>query len=459
MGISLDGLASGLDTTKLIDALMDVEAIPRTLLQTKIADKGVVVRNLQSLNTSLQDLLTQATKAAKDGSLTVFTTKSSSDAIRVTAGPEASPLATGVVVDRLATSHSVVTAASTTWPDAPPVLTIVGADGTKKEITAASSSMQDVAKAITAAGAGVTATTVAAGRNADGEPTFRLQLIATETGSAGAFQVYRGGVTAVGAGTATDLAAEPGAAIVTTGTDAQVRLWAGTTAEQVVTSSSNSFTALMPGVDITVSKTSAEPVTITVAPDAGAAAKTAGDFVNRIAAILSGIDKGSTATPGGPGEDTTLGVFTGDSTVRALRRALADAVQHPVDGVSPSALGISVDRHGVLTFDSTKFQAAMADDPAAVEKAFTVVATRVEAAADKYSDRYDGILTARITGQEREVDSLEKQVDRWDLRLDQRRETLERTYARLETMLAQMQSQSSYLTSQLSALPSNQGGQ
>jgi flagellar hook-associated protein 2 len=461
MGISLDGLASGLDTTALIDALMDVHAIPRTLLQAKIDDKGVVVRNLQSLNTSLQDLLTQATKAAKTGSLASFTAKSSSDAVRIVANADASPVATGVVVDRLAAAHSVVTAASATWPDQPPVLTIVRADGTKKEITAASSSLQDVAKAIAGAGAGVTASAVAAGTDADGEPAFRLQLIAAETGSAGAFRVYRGDAAAVDAGTAVDLASEPGAATVTTGADAQVRLWAGTAAEQTITSKSNTFTALLPGVDITVSKTSADPVTITVAPDASAAAKTAGDFVNRIAAILSGIDKGSKATPGeSAGAETTLGVFTGDSTVRALRRSLADAVQYPVDGVSPSTIGISIDRLGVLTFDSAKFQAAMAEDPAAVEKVFTGLAARTEATADEYSDRYDGILTARITGQEREVDSLEEQVERWDLRLDQRRETLERTYARLETMLAQMKSQSSYLTSQLAALPSsNQGGQ
>ncbi|GAA1735471.1 flagellar filament capping protein FliD [Microbacterium paludicola] len=462
MGLSFDGLASGLDTTAIIDALMDVQAIPRTLLKAKIDDKGVVITQLQSLNTSLQSLFTAAGKAAAPGALAAFTATSSSDAVRVTGGADARATATDIVVDRVATAQTVVTAAHTAWPDEPPVLTLVNAQGERVEVTAASTSMADVARAIEGAGFGVSASAVAAGTDASGAALYRLQLTAGETGAAGAFTVYRGDAASVDAGTATDLAAETGAATVTTAADAQVRLWAGTAAEQVVTSSTNTFTGLLPGVDVTVSKASADPVTVTVAANAEARAKTAGDFVAQIAALLKGIDNGSKATVAdGAGEETTLGVFTGDSTVRALRHALADAVQHPVDGVSPSSIGISIDRYGVLTFDAEKFTAAMAEDPAAVEKVFTGMAGRVETTAEQYSDRYDGLLTARITGQQSEVGSLEDQIDRWDIRLEQRRATLERTYARLETMLSQMQSQSSYLTSQLASLPtmSSQGGQ
>ncbi|WP_203135610.1 flagellar filament capping protein FliD [Microbacterium sp. JZ31] len=454
MAITFDGLASGLKTAEIIDALMEVQAIPRTLLKAKIDDKGVVITQLQSLNTALQGLFTEAGKAKAAGSLSAFTATASSDAVRVSAGPTAQPSVTDVVVDRVATAQTTVTAAYASWPDTPPVLTIVNAEGERVEVTAASGSMADIARAIGNAGAGVSASAVAAGKDAEGKTLYRLQLTAAETGTAGAFTVYRGDADAVDAGTAIDLASEPGAATVTAAADAQVRLWAGTGAEQVVTSSSNTFTGLLPGVDVTVTKASTQPVTVTVAADTEARTKIAGDFVDRIAAILSGIDKGSKATiADGAGEQTTLGVFTGDSTVRALRRGLQEAVQHPIDGVSPSSVGISVDRYGVLTLDKEKFAEALADDPAAVEAVFTGVAARVEATTKQYSDRYDGLLTARITGQQDEVGSLEDQMERWDVRLDQRRATLERTYARLETMLSQMQSQSAYLTSQLAALP------
>jgi flagellar hook-associated protein 2 len=180
--------------------------------------------------------------------------------------------------------------------------------------------------------------------------------------------------------------------------------------------------------------------------------------VTQIAKILSGIDKGSTATVPTGGGETTLGVFTGDSTVRSLRRSLAEAVQHPVDGISPSTMGISIDRYGVLSFDQERFSQALAEDPAQVAAVFSGLAARVQDVAETYSDKYDGLLTKRITGQQNEVDLLGKQVERWDVRLAQRKATLERTYAQLEVQLSRMQSQSSYLSSQLAALAPQQKG-
>ncbi len=145
-------------------------------------------------------------------------------------------------------------------------------------------------------------------------------------------------------------------------------------------------------------------------------------------------------------------MFTGDSTVRSLRAALASAVQSPVDGVSPSTIGISVDKAGALSFDADRFAAAMAEDPEAVQAVFAAVSARVQDTTAQYSDKYDGLVTQRITGQQSEVKTLEKQVERMDLRLDMRRATLERTYAAMEVRLSGLQSRSDWLTSQLSAL-------
>lgn len=447
MGIALDGLVSGLNTTELINALMDVQAIPRNLLSAKSDDKKVIISQLQTLNTSLQDLAAKAKTAAKGETLSAFSAMSSSKDLTVSLRPGAAALTADIVVDRLAQKHTVVTAASAQWPNTPPTLTLENAAGETVEVTAASASMTDVARVINSAGFGITASVVSAGTDADGTPLQRLQLVAAESGEKGAFRVLDAG--------GQDVVSAIGAAVVTTGTDARVRLWAGTAAEQVITSASNTFTELFSGVDVTVSAVSADPVTIGVAVDDKARTTAAADFIKQIASLLTRIDNGSKATVGGGADDTTtLGVFTGDSTVRALRQSLAEAVQHPVDGTSPSSIGISIDRYGALTIDETKFGAALADDPDAVTALFTGIAERVQQTTETYSDKYDGLLTARITGQQSEVDAIGDQMERWDLRLEQRRATLERTYARLETMLSQMQSQSSYLTSQLSSLPS-----
>jgi flagellar hook-associated protein 2 len=446
-----------MDTTAVIKALMDVESIPRNLLRAKMDDKGTIISNLQSLNSSIQALATKAKDAAAPGALTRFTTASTSPAVTVTAGAAASAVATDIVVDRIAARHTVVTAAYSAWPDDPPVLSLQNSAGERIEVTPASASPQDVAKAISGAGFGITAQAISAGTDGTGTPLYRVQLSASETGAAGAFQVFRGDSAAMDAGTAADVDTEPGAAIVSTGADAQIRLWAGTAAEQTITSASGTFDDVFPGVDITVTAVTADPVTVTVAVDTAEQAKAHGEFITGIAKILERIANGSTATVADKaGDATTLGVFTGDSTVRALRLALSDAVQHPVNGMSPSSIGVEIDRHGVLTFDEKKFAAAVADDPAKVARLFSGIATRVQDVAETYSDKYDGLLTSRISGQEREVSTLGEQIERWDVRLAQRRATLERTYARLETQLAQLQSQSSYLTSQLASLPTSQ---
>ena len=71
--MKLDGLVSGLKTEELIKALMDVSAIPKTLITNKIADRNSIISNLQSLNTTLQDLVAKAKTAAGATSLASFT--------------------------------------------------------------------------------------------------------------------------------------------------------------------------------------------------------------------------------------------------------------------------------------------------------------------------------------------------------------------------------------------------
>lgn len=453
MAISIGGLASELDTQKIIDALMNVERIPRTLLSAKSDDRKAVIAQLQSLNTSLQALATTAKDAAGPTALLQRTATSSDEAVRIRATDGAPVLQTDVVVDRVATAHSIVSGSFTAATGDPLVFTVVRPGGEPVEVRPASGKAADIAQALTAAGAGVTASAVSAGVDAEGQPQWRLQVTATETGAAAAFQVFRGDAAAVTAGTATDLATEPGGATVTTGADAQVRLWAGTAAEQTVTSASNTFTQLFAGVEVTVSRATTTPATLSVAADTTKSTAAAKAFVGAVGTLLAGIARGSTATAASaPGEQTRLGVFTGDSTVRSLNQAMTAAVQLPIDGVSPATVGISVDRRGVVTLDEKAFTAALAADPVAVQEMFAGVAERVQDVAERYSDKYDGLLTSRITGQESEVRMLGEQLTRWDLRLEQRRATLERTYASMETMLSRLQSQSSYLESQLSGL-------
>ncbi|KEP73937.1 hypothetical protein HR12_28740, partial [Microbacterium sp. SUBG005] len=84
--MQIDGIASGLKTAELIDALINVAAIPKTLVANRITDRNSVISNLQSLNTALQALTDKAKAAASSTSLARYTASSSSEAVTVVAG-------------------------------------------------------------------------------------------------------------------------------------------------------------------------------------------------------------------------------------------------------------------------------------------------------------------------------------------------------------------------------------
>jgi flagellar hook-associated protein 2 len=254
--------------------------------------------------------------------------------------------------------------------------------------------------------------------------------------------------------------AAAGAATITTASNASVTLWAGTAAEQVITSSTNSFTDILPGVNITVSKVEASPVTITIARDTAGISAVAANLVAGLASVFSTIDAQSSVTSGTSSTGdatTTAGVFTGNGTVRDVRSRVQAAASAPVNGRSPSEIGLTVTRDGTIEYDDAKFSAALAADPAGTQSMLQAIASRISDAASASSDKFSGILTTAITGQQTSLSSLSDQIGDWDIRLASQRAGLETTYSALEVTLSNMKAQSSWLESQLSALNTSTG--
>ena len=451
----IDGLVSGLDTTTLINGLMAAEAVPQTILKNKATANQALVTALQGLNTKVAELATLAATTAGTDSLASFTATSSSKAVTATTTATALPGSIDFRVGATAQAASGVTAAMTAWPSSPATLTFTSAAGKAVEVTSASSSLDDLVRAVNSSEAGVKAVKVASGKDASGAPAYRLQLTSATTGSAGAFTVHQGTAAEVAAGTAPDLLAAPGAAVVAAARDASVTLWAGTAAEQVVTSSTNTFSDLLPGVSVTVTAASADPVTLTVARDGAASSKVASDLVSGLNGILTLIaSKTSTTTSTNASGATTVtsGTFTGSSTTRDVVQKLTTAMSAPVGGASPSSIGISITKTGSFEFDEAKFSAALAADPAKVQATLSELSGRVAAAATSSSDKRDGSLTKIITGQQSVVKDLTDQIANWDDRLASRRTQLQKTYTALEVALSSLTAQQSWLTSQISSL-------
>lgn len=433
---AIDGLVSGLDTTSLINSLMQVEAVPQTQLKAKVTTSQNLISALQSLNAQVAALGTLATKTAKPAALDLFSSTSSSTNVTVATSAGATAGQLDLVVGKLAQTQVTVSGAVTAWPDTN--LTITAANGTVTTVTAASTSLDDMVSAVNKAGAGVTATKVAVGAGG-----FRLQFTATGSGTAA-------GVTL--SGTTVPMTE------VKAGQDAELTLWTGTPAEQKITSATNTFASILPGMTITVAAASTDPVSITVARDDAQIGTVASDLITSLNDIFSTIaarSAVSTSTNASGVSSTTAGIFAGDSTVRDAKQKLLTAASAPINGHSPSEYGISITKAGAMEFDAAKFAAALAKDPATVKAAVTEIATRVAAAATAASDKYDGQITSKITGQQTTVKNLGDRIADWDRSLATRRATLQSTYTALETQLSALKAQSSWLTAQVAGLSSS----
>lgn len=439
MGISLDGLASGLDTTALISSIMQSEAIPQTLLKNKSSDIQSMVSALQGLNSKVAALATQATAAAKPGALDLYTATTSSDKVVATTTAAAKAGSIDFQVNQLAQTQVTVTPkvnAVVGWPYTTMTINSGGKDYTIEPL---GSNLDDVVTAVNAAGAGVTATKVAVGGG-----DFRIQFAATKSGEAGAFTISDAGTTF------TD---------VKTAQDAEITLWpTSPTAAQVVKSSTNTFTDLLPGVTLTAKEVTAAPVTLTVARDDAGITKLASNLVDGVNGIFSLVASKTavSTTTNTSGTTTSAGVFAGDSTVRSVNQSILSAASLPVGTPprSPSEIGISITKTGTMEFDATKFAAALAADPAGTAAKVQEIAGRIASAATAASDKYDGTLTTTITGQQSEVRDLANRIGDWDTRLASRQATLKSTYSALEVALSNMKAQQTWLSSQLAGLSS-----
>ncbi|XTR51545.1 flagellar cap protein FliD N-terminal domain-containing protein [Pseudarthrobacter sp. So.54] len=150
MGISLDGLASGLDTTALIGSLMQVEAIPQTQLKNKSYEIQTMVSALQGLNTKVAALATQASAAAKPGALDLFAATLSSDKVTATTTAAAKAGSIDFTVTKLAQTQVAVTNKVVGWPYTTMTITSGGQSYT---VTPLTSSLDDVVSSVNAAGA------------------------------------------------------------------------------------------------------------------------------------------------------------------------------------------------------------------------------------------------------------------------------------------------------------------
>lgn len=449
MAGSISGLASGLDTATIINQLMQLEAASQNRLKAKVASETNVRSVLQALNTKIASIATRAAELAKPSTWTALTASVTGTAVTANATSGAAAGTYEITVNQKAVAHQhtfTQTAAMATQIVADGrSLILETADG-PVTVNTGTGSLRDVITGLNAPGTGVRASTVVLD---DG--THRLRVEARDTGSAAAFTLRLDDDSDLLAGSS-----------VRTGQNASISIGGDT-----VTSATNTFTAPLSGVSLTLAAdaVAGDTAVVTVAPDTAAMVKNVKGLIDAVNLALADIDFQSKA--GGTGK---AGPLAGDANVRSLRTALLSSV-YPIDGTSLADLGIQLDRTGRIQFNEEKFTAAYEADRSAVTARFAAgarpadlaegvvhdpgFAGRLEALAKRESNSIDGTLTLAAQGRSTAIRQLEDSIFAWDRRLDLRRTNLTRQFTALETALSQMNSQSNWLAGQIGSMRAN----
>lgn len=423
---AVDGLVSGLSTSALIDQLMQVEGATQTKLKSRQTSTQKEADALTSINTKLAALKTAAENLRKPDGL--FKLKTASTSADVAASAGAGAMSQSLTFDVEETAKAKMSIATFNTLDSA-VGTAVMING--KSLSNGSGKLSETVAAINERSEelGVRAAAVKA---EDGK--YRLQLTSAKSGSAGAF-------TADGISGLTELVPA---------SDAKIRIGgANGTGGYAVTSSSNTFSDVMPGVTFTVSKKTAG-VTIDVTKDDTATSDAVKAFVDAANAVLDEAKAKSAYNA-----DTKTGQpLSGDSTVRALTQAVASAISSNGGG-SLKDVGIQLSRDGKFTFSAADFKKTLADNPDRVAKALVTdggFTDALQKVAVKFGDRFEGQVTKAIESRKGLVKSFGDQITAWDDRLATRRVALQKQYSGLEVALGKLQSQSTWLAGQLSGL-------
>ncbi len=349
----IDGLVSGLDTTSIINAIMAQAALPQSNLKAQLAQQQLKLAAYQSINTKMASLQSAADTLANAATWQTMAVTSSSSAVSATAGAGAQPGSFTFDVSHLATyqtsifSNTVASTSAQVVTAGTPV-TITDSSGNATTIDTGDGSLAAVVAGINKSGTGVQATAVQVSTG-----QYKLQLSSTTTGAAAAFTV--GGISSLGS--LND---------ISTAQDAQITVGAGSPGAYTVSSSTNTFSNVLPGLTFTVSELTTG-VTLATSRDDQSIADKVQAMVDAANAVLDEISNDTAYNT----TTNTASTLTGDSTVARLRDTVLSSMSAVVGGgLTASSLGLSTTKDGHITFDEATFKSELASNPQQVQDSF-----------------------------------------------------------------------------------------
>jgi flagellar hook-associated protein 2 len=426
---------------------------------TKISDYGAVSSDL----TTLQSALTPLSSGAFINTLKAAS--SNSNVLNAAASNAANAGQYNVDVNALASSQNLAYAGqadeNADLGNLDSTLTFTFGSGSTSTVhIAADASLDSIATAINAAGIGVAASVVKAGSNA---APYRLVLTGTNVGSGQAFStsvatnpsIDTTQVAPASLGALSFLDFDVSSAVDTSsGTVIDKRLTAQaqdanlTVNGLTMTNTSNTVDNAIRGV--TMNLTQSGSTVLTIDRDMDAIQAQVQNFVTSYNKVIGD----ATALYGGP--------LQGDFNLVQLQTTFNSLLQTPIssaDGTSRVAylaqVGVSLQKDGTLSLDSTALKQAIAANAPAVADVFG------NTTGDGFAQRFNqainnllgpqGLVTTRVNSLNKMVGDQKDAISRENTRLDTQQQGYMEQYSNLNSALEKMQKTSSSLQSMLKA--------
>jgi len=428
------GLASGMDTNAIVDALVKVRSLTIDRLKakqgaftTQVSAMGDIVARMNGLKTAATGLSTSgALGLSVSGTLTGL-------AATPSAGAQAGRYAVEVVNLAAAAKQR-----SGPFTAASPALAAGNLDinvaGTVTTVAVAGgATLADVAASINQQVTGVSASVLS-----DGTSSY-LSITNRETGypltgvPADALQLS--GTAAAQFGFTEAVPAE-NAHVKVDGLDFYRR--------------SNAPGDVIPGVSLALSKEGPAQDLVLVNDTAGTAKNVQG-FLDAYNLVLKSVQK-QLQVSSTTDRTTTL---AGDAALRTLQQSLQGLTSRTVGSGTVRTLadiGVKTARDGSLSIDSATLEKAIARDASGVNALFNTAATGISAVTTDLTDRYtnatDGMLTVRTKSIQSQSSRLAKEITEQQADVERYRELLVQQFTAMEKIVGQLKSTGNFLTSQ-----------
>lgn len=368
--ITFDGLATGINTTELVDKLVVVESRPKILKEAEKVRLENQLSTWQEINSKLLSVQIAANDLSRLATWNTQTVRSGNEDVLTATAALGAPQGTYTVqVEALARNHQLATRANPAGGDAGYAsegalfgtgelkLTVGGVEHTLT-LDATNNTLGGVAQAINGAKLGVTASVIYNGSG------YQLLLASNKTGVENALSVDALGLDTTGTRSLDAWATVQEAA------DAQVSLGSGA-GKITVSSASNTVSSLLQG--ITLNLKSAAPgtdVTVTVARSAESLTEKMQAFADAYNEAASYISQQFAYNP----DKNVAGILMGDATLLGVQRALGQMLTHAVASGSAygvlSSVGLTAGDGGTVSFNAARFAQAVEDDFEGVMRLF-----------------------------------------------------------------------------------------